>query len=1538
MACVKKYFAPDGTESSVFNNLRDVFGENVAEVVYLMLHTDEFKNWYGDWVNGKTDNPLTESGEPALFWNDGSSQVFQKNRYEGAKPYFIKHNSQTEKSGFIIPTATGNLIVSSKSTNLVKGAADDVKYTSLFRTYRMQRRTPSEIENNIIESSSRIEPAGKSDYYIVGGRPYLRVTRLIDRVVPYRGDPSGTMYEDSGTRYHEIAKDIVDGMTESQIMMKYSIQPFEERFVRELTKFIDSLRRDGSKLIAEARFASSQANNNQGVACSIDILRIKPDGKAVIYDFKTANETPSKRRYRISGVSKEVWDISDYNYYKAERYTHQFSMYEQIVSSPDPVTGRLPVEVDAVYAVPIEIYRNDNQEVVGIKLLSPENVKKWKAGRISFYNEAKNWAKSIVYGHPSGTFFTGVPYTSDVNTLLPNLLGFDIREADLSNSAKKFVENHSHLDEFYINGVKYTWVSNNKTDRINQIESLFRGNRESTNEEIFKSVRLFLNDSPSRLFSFDEKKSSPAATRLRKVLEEASAEDVIQLSSIRGFEEYDDVIIIKRSDGMYDLLKLTYKNLNARFNIKNKDGNVIRVVTGTDTKSIFGNLITPSQSRDARISLENTYGDYERLRLGLLAYQLESVNPDFRVNRIIVDNLVSNSLISPIALPLNVIGKHLDYLFSIKSIQPLINSNIRSVANHIKTRISDRNSIDENVNAAIDDLLNWMENNLDDADYKVYGRRKNVRVDIKDILTEYKNDSITKDELLDQLMDSVLGLKRLLRYKYSGKDDVEDRISSDPEMMRLAKLIVALKNSIITPEKDLTKEFFGFISIFIKSPSSTGRQLLDKAIDSFRQMNDRAKRELVEIIDKKNVYVKDMLKELSPLRSGFGSRFGNVGGSDVIYDLSPSVFKGMLKRGVTREGVEYIIPELIEENSAEWHRLTDAQKKFLKFFKSEIKKLNPDWNERLLPLMHVSSKTLAYRSRSQIKDVKFMKGFSTAFSALATSFKNMKTRGNYSVDDQIKAEVMETKGDYFRSLVQYTDTGVQYKSEVLEEYGLDENYNLLDPDKNSNIEDNLEIVFTKFAEHYIKKKWYDKALVQYNILRSIFKIYEMSYGFDQKDTIQYLDAYFKDLVFNIKLNEDANLSTLVNVAVRSSSLAMLLFKPHILVGNVLQMYTSGFLTSLTTWMSGDRRYFKTDSLAKAVGEMTKAMNPVNKEHAIKLMLILKEYMPPDMPIVTGKLGMSTSRGLLNEQLQFMIDRLAEYSARTVFIVAQMIEDGVYDAHSVQTYTDENGKQHWRLVYDPSKDKRFMSADGQLLKQAIMESMRENDELDENGNMVLAYDWKLRNRLAAHINSMIGTVDRDLSSHMMRFGVLFGISQMRSWFRDLYVRSTKHEYLSEVMGDYVKIDGKYVWSPDTMKGILWTLADLYSIGKRLAKGEKISMADKRNLIFTVNSLAFLALMFATVAHLWDDDDDDKPKIFEMITARYYGDILSFLTLQPFASITTDPLLFVVYYNRLFKTIGRSIAYGIEGESDKAFDAFMKVLPVVNQFDLYDFETD
>ena len=1474
MSCVQKYFTPDGQESELYNELVRDLGQWRAEEVYLTTKTRRF-----------TEKFI----EDALY------------------------NTQGEPTIEFVRSVLGDPVFK-VNQNLFEQKAETP--ASLTRT---------EIKAMLENSSSKITSATDTTPYQFGSIQLERVSNIVNKYVPYRGDQTGKDYADSGTRYHKIIEYVINGFTDKDIDSKLDtpIEAYEKAFIGQVRNYINNLRKEGT-LISEVRVAL----NDKGIAGTLDIILIKDNGKAVVIDIKTANETEWKRNVpHGADMNKAIWSISDFNYYKAERYSLQTVLYAGILEKTDNMTSRLGIEVEDILVLPVEIHRDSSNEITFVNMLPAESIKDWKAGTKSFYKKAKRISKEPLEGKPIKTKIIGRDSESaDLGEFLKQALNIeDLNFTDVRSRALKFVEARMGSKTFrFEDSDGISWVNDNKEDRINQVASLmtqqdqnFAGNLSSGIETYFNTEYKNKEGGASNFTQKDAKTHiirSARTSRLQRILQSAGAKSVIKLSEIPGFKSYGDVVAIKRSDGSYDLLTFTSAPHGIKFDVKNKSRfSGTKALQGNED-TIFGNLMSPYDAKLNGVSLENNYGDFMRMRLGLIALDLMSSNPEMKVNRIIVDEMYSGSIHTPMAMNLSAITPQLKVMAAIPEVKGIIPSNIESLINE--------NNLSESQDDPIKDLYNYLSSQITEP----------INDKLAKQIDRYKASEITKDALADEILNSVVGIRGVIKTKYSNisnPDDLRNALSADKNFIALSRAWVNLKGIGVHPESDVSEEFFGQISKWIKSPTATGRKTLDKFFDLFRRHMDNIKRETQEFVKFKDPYFRELINQDPLFKRGISISGANIGGSDVVFGMSRSIMEPLIQKKKDINGNTYLIPFLISKDSPEWNKLTATQRKVIKMFNETVQKYYPGvWAEGQIPIMKISTTSLQHRAKNNLSKGDFLDALVDAKKATSTYFSSAANRGNFLTGSRSERQFSDIAHDAFGHQV-IPGQGT-FTTNALEQMGLDQDLNLLDPAKNREFEFDLEKILTLFSSHYIKKAEIDKALPMYHMFRSIFKYYEIAYGLNQPDTIEMIDSYVADLAFNIKQGEDEIVSQFVNTSIRISSIALIGLNWKVFLGNTIQMSLASATDMLTNTLVNDPRFPGIKAWNQASARMTIAMS--DPAEMTKMILLRQKYLTEDFGTLVGEKYQATARGMINEQLAYAIDRQMELGFRTHHLVAQMMKDGVYDAHTVERVIGEDGFARWELRYDPKKDPRFKGKDGEAFYEAIKNSMAEKGELNEAGEITGAYDWHLRERLKAYIARGIGSFDRDLASPWARKSLFFAISQFRNWFTNKFIRSTKIEYDADIFGDWKKSDdGRFVWSSEPMKGILWTLSELHQLLPRVIdKGwDSISLEDKRNLAYSVTSASATLLLFLLASALKNATDDDEFNDLKALSINAIKESVSHITLAPMVSILTSPVVFASYYQRLFQTIGKVINYGSNGEGAQAWNNFVDIIPILNK---------
>jgi len=1475
MACKRTYYGKDLQPSQLFNQLKARFGESRGEQLYLL--SKKF-NIQGD---------LNEQGEPSV-------------------------QTVVDAVGSISPIAAS-------------------------------KRSMIDVLNNLLSSrtSVKFHDDQNQHEYTVNDKKMESVSTFTDRHVLYTGPKTNFSYEEEGTKYHNVLQQVIEGeFTDEQIINDNNLTEVEKSIIPFLRTFTKRLSQEG-KVIPELRVALA----DKGIAGSVDIVHIKKNGKVDIYDMKAVFESPGRKKR-----AKELWDIFETSggiaNYKAQRYSLQTSYYKYIMEHSDAATGRQGVEVENVYILPIEVLMDDNQVVEGIIPRKAENINTWKKGNVNFASQAETRVRSqIGEGKVTDVELKGYDTPSTLPSFVSHVIPKEpLTEQDLQRKARTYIENPNNVDGFKLRGVFYRWDGTSREAKLARIKQVLTQNEDTGGTQLTSAAVLTAEGAPGGYFATNKE----ASDQLRKILTEARAESAFALSTIEGFEEYSDILVLQRTDGSVDLVKMTYDESDRVINIANPMSNISprKAITG-ETGSIVGNYLTLNHAKQKGITLQNNLGDRERLRMAIVAMEMKHRNPDMKVNRILVQSFAGKHVSIPLSVTLSSILPQVKAIYNMPEIKSMVSGRIKQILDNDDNYIASEYDVDPTQQYLDYIKANLETNPLEDSENE---DKKNTRYFNMKALEFYVNGEIEKDQLIERLISNEGGMRDLISKKYGGSDtDIQRDVLRDPEYIQMSRTIIALMDGKIYPEQDVSEGFLGQVNKFLLSPTKTGRQTLDKAIDEMRKGIDTIKNEITKFTARKKP-VLEALRDADPVwKSGLVIGGKSQLSTDTLLGMGQSVFEPLFQTKTTADGLKYKIPFLIAENSSEFQKLLPAQQRFITFFNDEVEKwfreAHPykdaqgdnihNWVRGMIPVLTASPNTSSYKAKSSLARGEVGDAAKTVKNAVTRSWSIMGNYGNFRSPD--KANQRMQVYDFFLRQVNKADNTMT--GGALESIGLDENMQLTDHNKNLLFETDLEEVMNQFMAHSVKKREMDKKLPLGRMYQSIFKYYEQAHFLKQTDSIKLLDNFINDNVFGEKIGADTQVAKVLNASIGLSSLMLLGMNWKVFTANGMQMGFSSLMHSMMQQFSGDSRFpgFKANN--KAFKEIMKMGDPAEGfDHARKIDMLLEYYMPEDVTQLKTRRYKVTQKGLIDQQTAFAIDRIIERGLRAHYLIAQMIQDGTYDAHTLERYEGEDGLTRYRIKYDERKDTRFKNEPE--LKNALKQGLLDNGELAGEDDMSIndrplnkAYDWRLRQKYKSYADQMFSSFDKDLKSEYSHYGLLAGFAQFRTWFRDKLVKATKRDYENMVTGDYVKTDQGFIWSNEEYKGIWWTLMDLGSIGQDVIKDKSfknISKADKQNLLLASNSVAAWSLLALLIQQAFGDDDDPANVLAESVLMRGIQDLTSIITLAPLFNILADPFIFASYYMNLWRRGTRMSTSMLQGETDEALETAINTIPIVKDF--------
>lgn len=493
---------------------------------------------------------------------------------------------------------------------------------------------------------------------------------------------------------------------------------------------------------------------------------------------------------------------------------------------------------------------------------------------------------------------------------------------------------------------------------------------------------------------------------------------------------------------------------------------------------------------------------------------------------------------------------------------------------------------------------------------------------------------------------------------------------------------------------------------------------------------------------------------------------------------------------------------------------------------------------------------------------------------------------------------------YFEMYDAYGSQTRELKSRMIDKHGV--NYFDL----------NLDTIAHRVAFAKIRKQTFDLILPTINSYMWWVKLVGSQQNTDIKNQLDYVMNSVKLAVFDQHIlgDEEKTIATAFNFVKKISTIGMLAFRPALFIKEVSLGTMKNFMQSAFSL----NEQFTLDDITKAY---TKLLT-IDKQASNEFNLIQKLnqfYRIANMDIG----GISTKvqhdrHGIMRgiNRWLFATSTAGDYYNRMSLMLAKMISEGSYDAHSMK----DN-----KLVYDPTKDKRFeyyfqnrdkhknekgefINAKGDvkfneqrtrynlLISEINKESeISGNKRLTEADLVDKAYSIKERNSIKAFSDNMYGSYDKDTQNHfnntlagiaMMQF-LTFWPAKMRFWFGKpmdgaeseigKYVQETVNkngvekpvyiEYIELPNGEFkrrkttkVTDEKSIVWEGTYQEGVFYSL--MYSI-QDLVKGDFDSLKSNKlrraRAAFALGDSLGIMILLMIMSAIWKHIKGDERTI-------------------------------------------------------------------------------
>lgn len=1318
--------------------------------------------------------------------------------------------------------------------------------------------------------------AARHEYRDRAGAPLVSVSRKLDEIpeLRYRGDDAGQLYADSGTSVHSIFDQLARGGDKALINARkfaadHGVPP---QVVEYANAFLAELRQTGT-ILSEVNLRDPSL----AIAGRADIIHLKHDGTVDIYDIKTAYRTPSK----IVG-NKKIWDpLHEFQGYKAQRYSTQLEFYGQMVEKAigHPVSGH--------FLLPIEVEFRDNvptNPITNVTTLPKENTFSYGYQRRSrqFVDEKLGVKREAP--------LKGLSSVDDSSDLISRLTGtIQNVKADLNGQAEQVLAHKpKNGSNAYWNGRH--WISLRYTDHAAQVQQVideYLNVQERNFRDLEPSVRNYIETGEDAYL--DTKGKDFLA--FRTILDDYKKKPGItatSLSDITGFEDKHNWLLIRKGERT-DLLYVGNEELDRPFMVS-RDSWAISKVFGSD-RSLFGNIgfSWNDAKHDLKSKLRNTIGDAKKIEATLIAMKLKTVEPTIAFDRILIHSMSS---FSPVTHPV------------------MLTETLPIVA---KLMVHPR------AEAFIPTTYRQMA--TDPTLFSPRGYQQDYAKSYHDILGDtlsYKDTQIFNG--VDNYYKSGEGLREVIGMIRDRLVDMEELGENSPENLEQRRMLGEMDFQLrgIDTSISLTSTFEKWGSL----PSNISSPIIQDVVIALKNAVSRVRNVFWEGYKKDfNKATEALFKSSRTILTEFSDR--TISRTTKYYEpLLEKVEYKTFRLGPdgkqTPATVRLPSFDLVLEDSQAFAALTEAQQAYIRKFNDTIQKgaemMGITWVRGRIPLLKASFYNKFYR---------YTKGEESTYQGLLTkAFASMEENFNLGLEqDSSRSRVLQNR---FKSQ-ENRETHDVGRNKLL---GRSQD-GFIQQELHAEFETNLEVIADMFMMEATRVKEFGSVVGIMASAKDVFE-YQQSKLFEDRMgvSMDWLKIFKDGQVHMRDVDTGTPQSKVVNNINKLASIALVSSRPMVASINYFSQQLSAFSQAIANSTGISRNY--------GLSDWNKAfriqVNPANNEK-INLLLQRMGMFDLSMTDLTNGRRREGNKSIFRLKYLYMMLSAGDWMSRGQVMIAQMLKDGTWNAHSVV-----DGK----LVYDETKDERLNGtkldpAKGRALKEFTMKELADQGIRSVDGRLPQAYGSSESNYMRNLADSAFGGYDRDSRANFnfVAFGKLVGL--FRNWLPARMNALFDRPFVSMVNGSIhfeQKPDGTYsaVWTGRQMEGILHTLLYLgWYVGKyRNNPYQKLTPHQQNNIRIAASHAAIFGIFTLAVLAVDDDDDDKDP--WRQATAntlqRSLGDIIATYNVLALKDFLHTPIA-IVFIERTISQVFNVLS----GEKDinkKTLNSLVGKIPIVNGF--------
>jgi hypothetical protein len=1302
----------------------------------------------------------------------------------------------------------------------------------------------------------------------------------------YNGADAGKVAAERGVDFHKIPELIFRDTYEDEhtsntnLNAEFASTGIPISYKLQVESFRAGLEKEGGTFLTEVLVEDL----DNDIAGTVDLVHIKDNGSIDIYDYKTSFFTSKM----LTEGKESPWDPSGFDGYKGRRYHAQLEFYARMVEN---MTG---IPVSNKYIVPIEVYNKDNDlanPYTKVEMLKPENVDgeqnpdgtrephpNWPAGRN---------ARRMVDKH-FGTEQTEVTKPSvtnpqGINTVIANVIGdYDTQALSADKAAEQKL-----LSSFttkagitgYINTLLKRFVpfksQDNKALQKNQI----------IQEETSKNIK-YLNDISESVFNWFESGDDRFlsgkgfdSSKLKSVLNKYMVNgqlwpgtEIYSLDSIEGFADKKNWIVLQRNNQM-DLIYIGNENLSQKIAISGRKKSFSRRVFG-DT--LFGKHYTAGEARWLlKSNLKNTVADAKKFEGALIMLELKATNSKLRFG---------DAMITSLAPQGQDFATHIDLERILPVIQNLIKSKNKQVRDilpsHFQGYLSKK------------DLFDWSTYKPDLL--RQYSAFIKASKELRDENTIRKINDYYKDKLNKQDLDSIILLQI---------GDITSKTEKSPEqkiqLQMLSKMhaeLVGMNIYSVEPVKMVRK--------LLSMPTNIANTVIQHTVSTVNNALSSISREFFDYKPESKNKIDKLFKDQGSLLSGI---------ANITVSNTSRFYEGLFQTVAveTSSGkIEQVRSfELIEEGTDAFAKLSDAQQEFIIFFNDTVQYYTDriqkttdksfKWKRGRIPLLRGTFANKVYKlmyAKTQGHDTSDYKDLSEElFQNLdeGFTFDNSET-GSKNLSQPLTNPFIWQRNDVFGGGKWDTARGL-----VPMENG---NY-LVDSQENyGQWSTNLEVVLDMFVINAIRVEQFNKIMPTFMAAQNLFEwqkskllFADEGEGSELDGAIQWLKVWKQGTLENKSQDAGTVQDKIVRTLNKTASVALIGFRPQTAIFATLGQELTAMSQAIAQGASNSSSFgFK--NWARAGLEVWNPKN-VTKDGRAFIDGLLSEYrmFNHDFSSMVNDYHRAGNKSYFRTKSVYMMLNAGDWGSRAQILVAQMMNDGVWEAYSM----GEDGK----VLYDETKDKRFQTPEGKILKATLKRELATEKGLNPDGTMKRAYDSKQANSLKFEADSIVGGFDRETRAlyNYWAMGKLFML--FKTWLPARLNKGFDEEFMNQIGGSYELVetdDGskEIVWKGKQMEGIMFSFLNLsFNLKQYLRKAEQSELTQNqqenlKRMLGDILLISTIAMAASALAAGLKDDEGDKLSFMEdemvKIIARSTEDLIATYNIFTFATEFGTPI--------------------------------------------------